>query len=352
MSTPAYVDSETITQADGAQSSRVPVPLPSDPYVAVRQAQLVDTDTESDLEEAPSEAEESQPLDSTAPLSPDRPLTHVSPTSTPTRASFHRRTVRMAVRTQPTLSPGMSARIAEATTLSPSSFIKRYRPSYATSSSSSLTLPVRKRYRGTYELILDTDSNEDKLREKDTGEDESSDKDDERQRLEDEGPGFKGKEEEVVPEGQQQIVLAADIAVGEPLGLSYEALRRRELAVEEDRVLSTLEVGQSFRVYIDIPAYVPPVAPVQTPPSPEWSFGSFPISPSSLVVLSPLASPVALSIATILRHGRVRLMPKEQLLWHAIYDFQKENHDLRMQLAKERRERLELADHIARMERR
>ncbi|GKC35796.1 hypothetical protein Tco_1048180, partial [Tanacetum coccineum] len=34
----AYVDSETITQADGAQSSRVSVPLPDDPYVAVRQA--------------------------------------------------------------------------------------------------------------------------------------------------------------------------------------------------------------------------------------------------------------------------------------------------------------------------
>ncbi|GKF80128.1 hypothetical protein Tco_0238730, partial [Tanacetum coccineum] len=36
MSTPTYVDSKTITQADGAQSSRVPVPLPDDPYVAVR----------------------------------------------------------------------------------------------------------------------------------------------------------------------------------------------------------------------------------------------------------------------------------------------------------------------------
>ncbi|GKC67233.1 hypothetical protein Tco_1099831, partial [Tanacetum coccineum] len=58
ISTLTYVDSETITQADGAQSSRVPVPLPDDPYVAVRQAQLVDTDTESDPEEAPSEAEE------------------------------------------------------------------------------------------------------------------------------------------------------------------------------------------------------------------------------------------------------------------------------------------------------
>ncbi|GKG55204.1 hypothetical protein Tco_0571844, partial [Tanacetum coccineum] len=75
-------------------------------------ALLVDTDTESDPEEAPSEVKESQPLgsrvplvseefepsctrtdssyssassDFTTPLSPDHPLTHVSPTSTPTR---------------------------------------------------------------------------------------------------------------------------------------------------------------------------------------------------------------------------------------------------------------------------
>ncbi|GJW68768.1 hypothetical protein Tco_0123192 [Tanacetum coccineum] len=45
----------SITQADGAQSSRVPVPLSDDPYVAIRQAQLVDT--KSEPKEAPSEAE-------------------------------------------------------------------------------------------------------------------------------------------------------------------------------------------------------------------------------------------------------------------------------------------------------
>ncbi|GJW51584.1 hypothetical protein Tco_0092935 [Tanacetum coccineum] len=82
--------------------------------VLLTKAQLFDTDIESDPEEAPSEAEESQPLgskvpliseefeasdpsgtrtvsshslvssDSTASLSPDHPLTHVSPTPTPT----------------------------------------------------------------------------------------------------------------------------------------------------------------------------------------------------------------------------------------------------------------------------
>ncbi|GKE22892.1 hypothetical protein Tco_1434404 [Tanacetum coccineum] len=47
MSTLVFVDPEISTQADGAQSSRVPVPLPKDPYEAIRQAYLVGTDTKS-----------------------------------------------------------------------------------------------------------------------------------------------------------------------------------------------------------------------------------------------------------------------------------------------------------------
>ncbi|GKF65047.1 hypothetical protein Tco_0188495, partial [Tanacetum coccineum] len=35
MSTPVFVDLEISTQADEAQSSRVPVPLPEDPYEAI-----------------------------------------------------------------------------------------------------------------------------------------------------------------------------------------------------------------------------------------------------------------------------------------------------------------------------
>ncbi|GJW30944.1 hypothetical protein Tco_0047819 [Tanacetum coccineum] len=336
MSTPAYVDSETITQADGAQSSRVPVPLPDDPYVAVRHAQLVDTDTESDPEEAPSEAEESQPLgsrvplmseefeasepsgtrtvssyspvssDSTAPLSPDHPLTHVSPTPTPTRVSFHRRTACMVVRTQPTLSPGMSSRIAEAAALSPSSFRKRYRSSYKTSSSSSPTLPVRKRYRGTSELILDTDSKGDELGEEDTKEDESSDADesDEGQGLEDEGPGME-EEEEAAPEGQQQAVPIVDTTMSEPLGLGYGAAKRCALKSIEEIIPSTYEVGQSSRYVLEqegverISAFRQPTLVTWAPPSPEWSLGSLLVSPSSPVVPSPISLLVATPAATI-----------------------------------------------------
>ncbi|GKA91384.1 hypothetical protein Tco_0813254 [Tanacetum coccineum] len=99
----------------------------------------------------------------------------------------------------------MSARIAEAPALSPSSFRKRYRSSYETpSSSSSLTLPVWKRYRGTSELILDTNSKGDELGEEDTKEDESSDADNERegQDLDDEGQDLDDKGHGLDDEGQ------------------------------------------------------------------------------------------------------------------------------------------------------
>ncbi|GJS01812.1 hypothetical protein Tco_0318320 [Tanacetum coccineum] len=257
--------------------------------------------------------------DSTSPLSPDHLLTHVSPTPTPTRASFHRRTARMAMRTQPTLSSGMSARITEAIALSPSSFRKRYRSSYDTSSS--LTFPVRKRYRGTSELILDTDIEEDELGEEDTEEDkedESSNADDEREK----------EEEEAALEGQQQTFLVVDTSTSEPLALGYGAARRRALESNEEIAPSTYEVGQSSRsvpeqegveriyafrqptlvtwvnpedgnVYTNILTYAPPAAPVQTLPFPKWSLGSLLVSPSSPVVPSPIASPVATPTTTI-----------------------------------------------------
>ncbi|GJS48694.1 hypothetical protein Tco_0598815 [Tanacetum coccineum] len=83
------------------------------------------------------------------------------------------------------MSPGHSAKVAEAMALSDSDFRKRYRSSYETPSpSSSLTLSVWKRYRGTSELILDTDSEGYELGDEDTKEDEedeSSNTDDERE---------------------------------------------------------------------------------------------------------------------------------------------------------------------------
>ncbi|GKA24555.1 hypothetical protein Tco_0710588, partial [Tanacetum coccineum] len=290
MSTPAYVDSESITQADGAQSSRVPVPLPDDPYVAVRQARLVDT--ESEPEEAPSEAEELQSLgsrvplmgeefeaveplgtrtdsshssassDSTTPMSPDHPLTHISPAPTPTRALFHRRMARMTVHVQPAISSYESS----------------------LSSSSSLALLVQKRYRGMPELILDTDSKGDELGDEDIEEDEE----DESLDADDEGKKSAQmmrviEEEEAALEGQQRAVLVLDIAASKPLGLRYKAARS-----SREQIGSRWVDPKDDRVHTDIPVY-PLVAPVQTPLSPEWSYGSLPISPSSPVVPLPIS---------------------------------------------------------------
>ncbi|GKB95205.1 hypothetical protein Tco_0981342, partial [Tanacetum coccineum] len=378
---------------DRARSSRVPIPLPDDPYMTVRQAYLATTtdsesepvkdfretnipqplpiasspippsddtylivghahtptaiDTEYEPKEAPSKTEELQPLvartsplssdhtptssdptpvlpltdkefeasepsdtritsshstapsDATAPLSPNHPLTQTTPTPTLSQPLYYRRTARMAVRTQPTLSPGFSTRLTEAMALSPSSFCKRYRSSYETPSSSaspapSPTLHIWKRYWGTFEPILGTET-----------------KDDE---SEAEGAGS----------GTPVEVITAD----RPLGLGYVAARRRALEIAEKISPSTFEIGQSARSAPDqqvvdetptprIPARstwidaedgticldikIDPLsrAPFQTPTSPEWSSGFLPILPASLTVPLPVASPATTLVATI-----------------------------------------------------
>ncbi|GJS01813.1 hypothetical protein Tco_0318321 [Tanacetum coccineum] len=295
MSTLAYVDSETITQADGAQSARLPVPLPDDPYVAVRHASEEFKDSDP-LGTRIDSSHSLASLDSTAPLLPDHPLTHVLPTPTPIRASFHRRTARMIVRAQPAMSLGVSASVTEVMALSDAVFRKRYRSSYETPSPSP-TFLVRKRYRGTSKLILDTDSEGDKFGDEDIEEDESLDANDDRERSDDEGHGLGYEDHGLDDEGRG--------LEGEGLGLVYGALRRRELAVGEDQVPSTFEVDpKDGRVYTDIPAYVPPIAHVQTPPSPEWSSGSLPISSSSQVVPSPIALLVATTDSPIITRFR------------------------------------------------
>nr|GEV62188.1 reverse transcriptase domain-containing protein [Tanacetum cinerariifolium] len=169
----------------------------------------------------------------------------------------------MAVRTQPTLSLGISARVTEAMALSPSSFCKRYRSSYETLSSSgssalSLTLPIQNRYQGTSKPILDTKTKEDESEAEGTGLESEESKD--------EGPGSKSE----------------DVA-------SKEQLPTRLAWVDP----------KDGTVYIDIEFDAPPVrAPVHTPASPEWSSGYLLFLPPSLTVPSPVASPVTTLAAT------------------------------------------------------
>nr|GFC82522.1 hypothetical protein [Tanacetum cinerariifolium] len=90
--------------------------------------------------------------DSTAPLSPDHPLTHTTPTLVP----ILRRSVRMAVRVPPMMLPGLSTSMAEVAAMSDLAFCKRFRSSYESSPSSSPPdIPSRKRYQGTSELVED-----------------------------------------------------------------------------------------------------------------------------------------------------------------------------------------------------
>nr|GFB63032.1 hypothetical protein [Tanacetum cinerariifolium] len=186
----------------------------------------------------------------------------------------------MAVRVPPVISHGLSAGMVEVAAMSDLVFRKRFR-SYDSSPSS--TLPVRKRYRGTSELILGTDTEEveessdsdsesedvkdegpttededpatedDGLVAEDGGlaagvevpgiddesygldgeshgvDDESHGLDDESYGIDDEGRGIESDglglgEEEAVPEGQQRAVPVVETAVSAPLGLGYGAL--------------------------------------------------------------------------------------------------------------------------------
>ncbi|GKE24135.1 hypothetical protein Tco_1435647 [Tanacetum coccineum] len=62
MSTPAHFDLEIFPQTDRTQSSRVPIPLSDDLYMAVWQSHLADTDIESGPLEDLRETEISQIL--------------------------------------------------------------------------------------------------------------------------------------------------------------------------------------------------------------------------------------------------------------------------------------------------
>ncbi|GKF69882.1 hypothetical protein Tco_0202939, partial [Tanacetum coccineum] len=153
MSTLVFVDPKIFTQADGAQSPRVPVPFPEDPYEAIRQTYLVETKTPEsphtvasptslpdstpptchaeDSVDSDTSGARSTTSDSTAPLSPNHTLTHASPTLVPSIC----RTACMAVCVPYAMSPGLSAGIAEVTAMSDSVFRKRFRSFYESSPS-------------------------------------------------------------------------------------------------------------------------------------------------------------------------------------------------------------------------
>ncbi|GKC16445.1 hypothetical protein Tco_1013227 [Tanacetum coccineum] len=321
MSIATHIDPESISQTDRARSSRVPVPLPDNPYMVVRQvylATITDSESEpfedsreteipqslpiapspvppsdnpylivrhahthatintkSEPEEAPSKTEEFQPLAArTTPPSLDH--TPISFDSTP---------VSPLIDEEFKASEPSDTRITSSHSIAPSHHYPldthslrqhpplrfpdlctiigphRYRSSYDTPSpSSSLTFPIRKRYQ-----------------------------EDEGPGLEDVGPGSE-EEEEAAPEGEGSV--PSTFEIGQISRSVSKQQRVEETPAPRPPVRATWVDHIDGTVYTDILIYVPPVCvPVQTPPSPEWSFGSLPVSPSSLAVPTLVASP-------------------------------------------------------------
>ncbi|GKD82735.1 hypothetical protein Tco_1349574, partial [Tanacetum coccineum] len=163
MSTVVFVDPESSTQADGAQSSRVPVPLPKDPYEAIRQAYLDGTDTKSEPFEDPIDTETPEsPLTITPPI----PLSESTP---PVLVPILYRTTRMAVRIPHAMSSGLSVGMTE--------------------------VEAMKRYRGTFELVEDSDDEEDEEIE------ESMDSNSVTEDAEDNGPTIEDEDPNAEDEG-------------------------------------------------------------------------------------------------------------------------------------------------------
>ncbi|GJW37203.1 hypothetical protein Tco_0060123, partial [Tanacetum coccineum] len=225
---------------------------------------------------------DTETLESPLAIAPPISLSEITP---PVLIPILRRTARMAVRILHTISSGLSANKADVEAMSESALCKRFRSSYESSPSvSPPDLPLRKRYRGTSELVEDSEEDEE-IEESMDSDSMSEDAEDEGPTIEDEDPvaedegltaGVEGpgmddegyglddeshgiddeghsvesdglgleEEEEAVPGGQQQAAPVVGITVSTPLGLGYGALRHRELALEEGDVYSTFEVGQ------------------------------------------------------------------------------------------------------------
>nr|GFB26505.1 hypothetical protein [Tanacetum cinerariifolium] len=231
-------------------------------YEAIREAYLDGTDTESEpfkdsvKTETPDSPhtvapptcciEESQgsgtsgarsTSDSTAPLLPDHPLTHTTHVLAPSL----RKTARIAVHCLPSMSPGLSASIAEVAAMFDSAFYE--------SEGDELGEEEDKEVEKSLDLNSKSEDTEGKGP---TTEDEDPAAGDDGLSAGDEGPSMGVKSlglgrEEAVPEGQQRAASVVETAMSEPLGLGHRALRCHEIAVGEGQMPSVFEVGQSSR---------------------------------------------------------------------------------------------------------
>nr|GEV21143.1 hypothetical protein [Tanacetum cinerariifolium] len=278
MSTLVFVDLEISTQADGAQNPRVPVPLPEDPYEAIRQAYLVGTDTGSEPFKDPVKTKAPESPHTVAP--PTSLLDSTPPTLVPILCAH------MVVRGLPAMSPGLSASITKGT----SELGKDDDDEEGDDEEED----------GEIEESLDSDSvSEDAKDEGPTTEDENLAARDEGLAAGDEGPGIAVESlslggDEAVLEGQQQAAQVMKTALGQSFESVPDSERPKRVSTLRQPTLTNRIYLEDGIAYIDVPAYPPPAPPAQTLPSPEWSSGSLLISLAPSIVPSPISPPMIL----------------------------------------------------------
>ncbi|GKB10682.1 hypothetical protein Tco_0844605, partial [Tanacetum coccineum] len=361
-----------------------PCLLWSCPNIVLQLAYLVETDTESEPFKDPVETE-----------TPESPHIVASPTllpgsTPPTRHAEESEdsdtTARMAMCVLSMMSHSLSASIAEVAAMSDSAFLEDEEEEDEEEEDEKL------------EESSDFDSkSEDAEDEGPTAEDEGPAVGDEGLTAGDEGPIMRVKSlnlggDKVVPEGQQRTTLVMETAVGQGSGSVPEPERLERVSTLRQPTLTTWIDPKDGREYIDVPAYPPRAPLVQTPPSPEWSSGLLPVSPSPAMAeaegfLTELGARVKmqgglihdhtvrlgkLSPALFERYDRdIRELftrsearpvlaleswagqtdAQRAALWHAISDTQMENRELRLQIAEERCARLDLAKIVDSMRR-
>ncbi|GKD12164.1 hypothetical protein Tco_1196571, partial [Tanacetum coccineum] len=162
-------------------------------------------------------------------------------------------------------------------------------------------LPSRKRYRGTSELVEDDEDEEDEDDKEDEEEiEESLDFDNESEDAEDEGPIAEAVEDEDPAAGDEGLAArdkgpgmrVESLSLGGDTAVPEDPERPERVSALRQPTLTTWIDPEDDRVYIDVPTYPPPAPLVQTPPSPKWSSGSLPISPTPSIVPSPISSPM------------------------------------------------------------
>ncbi|GKC78878.1 hypothetical protein Tco_1129652, partial [Tanacetum coccineum] len=170
-----------------------PVPLPEDPYEAIRQVYLDGTDTESEPFEDPTDTD--TPASPLA-IAPPIPLSESTP---PFSVPILCRTARIAVHVPHVMSSGLSANMEKVAAMSEFTLHKRFWSSCESSPSvSPPNLPLRKHYRGTSELVEDSEEDDD---EEDEEIEESIDSDSVSEDTEDEGPTAKDEDPYAEDEG-------------------------------------------------------------------------------------------------------------------------------------------------------